>query len=125
MYSEPQTTKALSALTAGAAAATLPRVAFGTNNGAFLSADGMTKLSISHQYGARTRRVVRLDYKQVVADPLIAGVSSVQSASTYLVIDHPPTLLTVATLKGLVENLVTWLGESSSANTVKLLGGES
>lgn len=125
MLSEPQTTKTLSASTAGSAVATLPRTSFGTNAGVFATADGTTKLSVSHQYGKRTRRSVRLDFSSIVADPLVSGLSTLQTASVYVVIDHPPAVFSQGTLKGYVENLATWIVEGSFANTLKWLGGEA
>lgn len=106
-------------------AITLPRTSSGTNAGGFTSNDGLVSMSVSHGYGKRTRRVVRLNHSKIAADPLLAGVNVKASASTYLVIDQPITGYTVEELKDLVDALVAYLAASSGARVTQLLGGEN
>jgi hypothetical protein len=103
----------------------LPRTGSGVNTGAFTSNDGTTDVLVSHQYGKRTRRQARIDYKKIAPNPLISSENIQFSASVYLVVDLPQTGFTVSDAKDLVVALTTWLTASTNANTVKLLGGEN
>lgn len=125
MLSEPQATKTVTSSAVSATVTSMPRVSSGPNFGSFQSQDGYTKLTVQHQYGKRTRRNVRMDFTVLKADPLVTGLSTYQSASAYLVLDHPPAAFTVTELKTFVEYLVAWLEESTFSNTIKVLGGES
>lgn len=125
MFNDPALLKVVTASTIGTTAFTLPRTSASLNYGQFAANDGNTKFTIQHSYGKRVRRVVRLDIKAIVADPLLTGVNAEQSMSTYLVTDIPRTGFSVAAQKGYVDNLVSWLVDSSYANTLKFLGGES
>lgn len=119
MFADPQS------VTISGTAVSLPRTGSGVNAGNFSSADGLTKMAISHQLGKRTRRVIRLDNAKVAADPLLAGVNVKASMSTYLVIDQPETGYTVAEAKAVVDALVAYLAASSGSAVTRLLGGES
>lgn len=118
-FADPQS------VTISGTAISLPRTSSGVNLGGFTSADGLTKLSASHSYGKRVRRVIRLDSSKVAADPLLAGVNVKASLSTYLVVDAPVTGFTVTEAKGVVDALVAYLTLTTGANVTKLLGGES
>lgn len=119
MLADPQT------VTINAVAQTLPAIVRSTNSSAYQKDDANVKLGISHTYGGRTRRVARLDFKKIAADPLISAQSILYSMSSYLVIDTPITGFTVAEAKQIVDALVAWLSASSGANITKILGGES
>lgn len=103
----------------------LPRTASGVNSGAFTSNDGTVDVQVSHQYGKRTRRQARLDYKKIAPNPLIASENIQFSASVYLVCDLPVTGFNVTDMTDMVTALSTWLSASTYANTKKLLGGEN
>lgn len=118
-FSDPQS------VTVDTETMSLPRVAFGNGSGVFQTADGLLKLSISHQYGKRTRRVVRLDTKKTAPDPLFPDTSKVRSVSTYLVVDTEAEGFSVDELRELCEGLVGFLTASSSAALNKFLGGEA
>lgn len=117
MYSDPQS------VTVNAVAIPLPRTSFGANSGAFNSADGNTKMTIAHQYGKRTRRTVRLDFRKIATDPLLDGVSREYSDSVYLVIDHPVVGFSTTEVEKQVKALTDLLG--TAGYVTKLLGGES
>lgn len=106
-------------------AISLPRTSFGVASGAFTSADGLTKVSISHTYGTRTRHLIRLDNSLVAADPLLAGVNVKASMSAYLVVDVPLTGFDVTAQKVRVDALTAYLTASSGAKVAQLLGGEN
>lgn len=104
---------------------TLPRTGMGPSSGSFSSADGLTDLTISQQYGKRTRRTVRLDFQKTAADPLVTGNNTVYSASCYVVLDVPTSGFSAAEQKDLVVALANYLTASTNANTTKLVGGEA
>jgi hypothetical protein len=118
-YADPQT------VTVNAVAQTLPRVGQGPTSGSFAVNDGSYKLSVSHNYGKRTRRTVRLDARKVAADPLLSGVNNQYSMSAYLVVDHPQVGYSVTEAKQIVDALVAYLSDSTGARVTQLLGGES
>lgn len=116
-YSDPQT------VTISAVAQTLARTAQDPS-GVFLSADGNYKLTSSHSYGKRTRRVIRLDVSKIAADPLISAQNIKYSMGLYTVFDLPPTGFTVAEALAIYNGFSTWQTASSSAKISQLLGGE-
>lgn len=118
-YTDPQT------VTINSVANSLPRTASGINTGSFTKDDGNVRLTVSHSYGKRTRRQVRLDFSKIAADPLISSTNIKYSMSAYLVVDTPITGFTVAEAKQIVDALNAWMTASSGANTTKLLGGEN
>jgi hypothetical protein len=86
----------------------------------------LLKVTASHQYGRRTRRVLRCDYSDNAGSTLITGTTSPRSMSCYVVFDVPAAGLFSATdqlalfngLKG------TW-SATTDALLKKVLGGES
>jgi hypothetical protein len=118
-FSDPQT------ITINAVAQTLPRTSSGINQGAFATSDGAYKESISHTYGNRTRRVLRLDASKVAADPLNPTQNKPYSMSAYLVVDIPTFGYSVTEQKQVVDGLVAYLAATSGAKVTQLLGGES
>jgi hypothetical protein len=125
MFIDPHTAKDVTAMTTVSAPLVLPRTSASINYGQFSAPDGNAKFTVQHAYGKRVRRVARYDIRAIVADPLLTGVNAEQSMSVYLVVDVPRTGFTVAIQRGYVQYLTGWLGDSSFANTVKFLGGES
>jgi hypothetical protein len=117
-FADPQT------VTINAVAQTMPRTGSGTNSGTFMTNDGTVKLTVSHAYGKRNRRTIRIDHSKIAADPLLS--ENVEfSMSAYLVLDVPPRGYTVTEAKQVADGLVAYLSASSGANVTKLLGGES
>lgn len=106
-------------------AASLPRTSSGVNTGEFTSQDGNLKLTVTHKYGKRTRREVRIALQKIAPDPLISSTNIIYGTSVYLVVDAPKTGFSVTELQKAVEGLATWLTAASSANAIKVLGGES
>jgi len=118
-FADPQS------VTINAVAQSLPRISSGTNAGVFQKDDTTVKLSVSHTYGARNRRLLRLDHSKIAADPLVASTNVRLSMSAYLVVDVPATGYTVAEAKQVVDALVAYLAASSGARVTQLLGGEN
>lgn len=119
MFTDPQT------VTINSVAQTLPRTSFGADKGAFKKDDGTVSLSVSHQYGKRTRRQVRLEHSKISSDVFLPATSVRQAMSVYMVIDTPTTGYTVAEAKQIVDGLLAYLTASSGASVTKILGGES
>lgn len=118
-YSDPQT------ITINAVATTLPRVSSGVNSGVFSKDDGNVKLTVSHAYGKRARRTIRVDFRKVAADPLSTGYNKEYSMSTYIVVDQPTVGFSNAEVKQIVDALTGYLTASSGARVTQLLGGEN
>lgn len=112
-------------VTIAGTAISLPRVSTGVNSSTYNSNDSLTKLSVSHQYGKRSRHVIRLDTRKVAADPLSTVQNLEYSESVYLVIDHPKVGYTVAQTKADVDALVAALAATSGALVTKIVGGEN
>lgn len=116
MFADPQS------VTINSVPVSLPRIAVGSSEATYRSADETVQMRISHQSSkGRKRRMVRVDKTVIAADPLSAENSS-QKAGIYLVIDEPTFGFADADLDYIVDALIAWL---SSANIAKLLGGES
>jgi len=118
-FTDPQT------VTVNAVAQTLPRTSSGKNTGAFQKDDGTYALTISHEYGRNTRRLIKLDYLKVAPDPLFPAQNSPYSASVHLVVTEPPVGFTNAELKLMIDGFLAYLSASSGAAVTRLLGGES
>lgn len=118
-FSDPQS------VTINAVAVSLPRISSEKFAGTFQKDDGNVKLSVSHVYGKRNRRVIRLDHAKIAPDPLIAAQSIRYTSSVYVVVDVPITGYSIAEQKQIVDALTAYLTASSGANVTKLLGGEN
>lgn len=118
MYADPQS------VTINAVANTLPRVSAGVNTGEFRKDDGNVALKVSHQYGKRTRRQLRIDFSKIAPDPLISSTNIKYSMSAYLVVDTPVTGFSIAEQKQIVDALTAYLTATSGAKVTQLLGGE-
>lgn len=117
-FADPQS------VTINAVANSLPRISSGPNTGAFQKDDTTVKLSVSHQYGTRTRRQLRLDHAKIAPD-VFTSDNTKYSMSAYLVVDVPSTGYSVAEQKQIVDALTAYLTASSGAKVTQLLGGEN
>jgi hypothetical protein len=118
-FADPQS------VTINAVAISLPRTSSGVNSGVFTSADGLTRQTVSHAYGKRTRRTIRIDSSKVAADPLLPAQNVKLSASVYLVVDAPIAGFTNTELKQMCDGFIAALSASSGAKLTQLLGGEN
>jgi hypothetical protein len=118
-FADPQS------VTINTVAQSLPRISSGSNSGVFQKDDTTVKLSVSHSYGSRTRRVLRLDHAKIATDPFLAGVNTKFNMAAYLVVDVPVTGYTVVEQKQIVDALTAYLTASSGARATQLLGGEN
>jgi hypothetical protein len=119
-FSDPQS------VTINAVANSLPRTSSGANSGVFTKDDGTVKLSVSHAYGKRNRRTIRIDHQKIVPDPLVASTNVRASMSVYIVVDTPVAgSYTLTEAKQIVDALTGYLTASSGARVTQLLGGEN
>lgn len=118
-------TDPLSITISPAAAVALPRVSVGDDLSEYRSGDGLLTLSASHNYGKRTRRVLRLDTRKITSDPFRPDENVEVSMSNYMVFDLPPAGYTAAEALEVYRGLKTLYTATSDAMIVKLLGGES
>jgi hypothetical protein len=118
MLTDPQS------VTISGTAHSLPRTSSGVNLGEFTKDDGTIKERVQHTYGGRTRRLVRIDYSKIAADPL-TSVNTRYSMSAYVVFDLPPVGFTPAEAKAIWDGFAAQLAASSGALITKVLGGES
>lgn len=119
MFTDPQS------VTINAVPISLPRTSSGINSGVFTSNDGTVVETVSHQYGARNRRLIRIDHNKIAADPLISAQNIKHSMSFYWVVDTPVTGYTVAEAKQVIEGFNAQMAASSGALITKYLGGEN
>jgi hypothetical protein len=82
-------------------------------------------MTISHSYGKRTRRQIRIDHQKTAVDPLIPAQNKPYSMSYYVVVDVPPVGYSVADQIKILKGLFTNLAATTDANYTKFLGGES
>lgn len=106
-------------------AVSLPRVATGTYQSEYVSADGTVKLKISTQNGKRKRQVFRVDWTKFTTDPYVPSNQIEVSSSIYLVVDRELVGFTNEELKKTVEGLFEALTASSSAGLIKFLASEN
>jgi hypothetical protein len=86
----------------------------------------LLRVTASHQYGKRTRRVLRCDYSDNAGSTLVSGTTSPRSASCYVVFDVPNGgLFTNAGLLTLFNGLKGTWSASTDAVMTKFLNGES
>jgi len=119
MLADPQT------VTINAVANVLPRTSSGVNTGEFTKDDANVKLFVSHAYGKRQRRLIRITHRKIAADPLVSAQSVQYSMSAGLNIDVPTTGYTVAEAKQVVDGFIAALSASSGALITAILGGQS
>jgi len=113
------------AVTVSAVPYSLPRVSVGDDESEYSNGDGTMVLKASHDYGKRTRRMVRIDTSKITSDPFRPTENVKVSMSNYIVFDLPPAGYTATEAKALWDGFVAALQASSGAVIVKLLGGES
>lgn len=104
---------------------TLPRTSVGDDEAEYTSGDGLVQLLSSHDYGKRTRRMVRINTSKLSADPFKPSENVKVSMSNYIVFDLPPAGYTAAEALAVYTGFFTLLQANSAVMITKLLGGES
>lgn len=106
-------------------AISLPRTSVGDDRSEYTSGDGLNQLIASHEYGKRTRRMLRFDTSKLTADPFKPSDNVRVSMSVYMVFDLPPAGYTATEAQNVYTGFKTQMTATSDALIVKLLGGES
>lgn len=114
-----------STVTVNAVAVPLPRTSTGPNSSTYTSADSQYQLTVSHAYGKRNRRTIRLTQTKLVADPIVPAQSVQTSMSCYMVVDVPKFGLSNTEQKYIVDALTGFLAATSGAQVTKIIGGEN
>lgn len=110
---------------APAAAVSLPRVSVGDDQSEYASGDGLITLRASHDYGKRTRRMLRLDTSKLTSDPFRPSENVKVSMSNYIVFDIPVAGYTATEALAVYQGFKAQFTASSDLLITKLLGGES
>jgi hypothetical protein len=119
-FADPQT------ITISTVTTPLPRTSVGEDESEYTSSDGLLKLTASHSYGKRRRRVLRFDHSKMSADVFKPSENVSVGMAVYTVFDIPGKGEYTA-----AEALAIWIGfnaqitATSNALVTKLLGGES
>lgn len=90
----------------------------------FRTENGQYDFQVSHQYAKRTRRLARLDYNTISADPYHPEVNSPYSMSAQLIVDVPNFGLEVPTQLIVVKALLANMSASTYSLTTKMLEGQ-
>lgn len=116
MLADPQS------VTINAVAKSMPATQRNGLSSVYGTSDNEFTFKVSHQpTSSRERHMVRLDQRKIAADP-ISTLNFQANLGVYLVIDQPLAGFTDTEIDYLVQGLKGWL---SSANVLKVLGGES
>jgi hypothetical protein len=108
----------------GATPVVLPRVSTGQNSSTYAQPGGDLQLTVSHNYGKRNRRTIRLDDAKVAPD-VFSSANLRHSMSAYLVVDTPKDGYSIAEAAEVVNALVDYLAANNDDAVVRLLGGEN
>lgn len=101
----------------------MPRIETKGLSSVYQKADLSHKLTISHTpQRDRTRSMVRIDYRAVVADPL-TNVNDYETVSFYVVLDRPQYGFSQGTIENLILGLTEWI--TGSGTIGRLIGNES
>lgn len=113
-------------ITIGGVTSSLPQVNSGNYSSDYASADNLVHLLVSHNYGKRIRRVIRVNHQKVAADPLLAAVNRIEGCSIYTVFDIPANnIYTPTQVMEVYDGFRDQLGANTDALITKVLGGES
>jgi hypothetical protein len=119
MFADPQSVTVLTV------AQSLKRVSTGENSAVYQEPDNNYQLSVSHQYGKRTSRALRLRNRKVAADPFISGISKEYSQTISFVLNTDPIGFTIAEVVGDLVGLADYVKANSNAIATAWAGGES
>jgi len=108
----------------GTGAISLPRTGSAVGQGVFTSADGTLELRIMQNVKRRQRRMIKVTYRKIIADPLLPTMNTTVVFSCYLVADAPVNGVTATEQINLIKGLCGLLSASTYAAVTKFIGGE-
>jgi hypothetical protein len=112
-------------ITIGGVTSSLPRTSVEGDKAIYTSGDGLVTVTSDHDYGKRTRRVLRVDTTKLSPDPFKPSENVKLAMSFYIVFDLPTAGFANADALAVYTGFKTLFSASSDAVIVKLLGGES
>ncbi|DAD50217.1 TPA_asm: coat protein [ssRNA phage Zoerhiza.2_3] len=112
-------------ITISAVTTPLPRTSVGDDESEYTSSDGLLQVKSSHNYGKRTRRMLRIDTSKLAPDPFRPTENVKVSMSLYIVFDLPPAGYTATEAKAVFDGFRAMFAANSDQQITKLLGGES
>jgi len=120
-FADPQT------ITVSGTTTPLPKTFSSGSESAYISADGLIKLSANHSVvkQGRTRRLLRIDYSKLTADPFKPTENVKVGTAIYVVFDLPPAGFTNTEALAIYTGFKTQFTATSDTLITKLLGGES
>jgi len=118
-FTDPQS------VTVAGVANSLPRIAVDGPSSRYSTQDGGFVLSVSHSYGKRNRRTIRLTRNVISADPLFPSQNVPHSLSVYIVADVPKVGFTAQQQIDVVAGFLAYMTANSSVAVTKLVGGEN
>jgi hypothetical protein len=119
MFADPQSVTVLTV------AQTLKRVSTGENSAVYREPDDNYQLSVSHQYGKRTTRALRLRNKKIAADPFVSGSNVERSQTVSFIVNTDQLGFTLAEVVGDIIAMADYVKANSNAIATALAGGES
>jgi hypothetical protein len=90
----------------------------------YSSADGNTQLTVSHAYGKRNRRSVRVRHAKLTSDP-ITGLNVYRDMTAYVVLDTPKDGYSISQQIEVLKGLTDFLSAGTFSASTKVAGGES
>lgn len=112
-------------VTVNAVARSLPRILTGTPIGTFVTADGVTTLTVDPS-GTKARKISKAAIRENVnVTDAVTGLVSVQNHSFTIIANRPKTGISDTVAEQLASGLIAWATAGSNANLKKLLAGEN
>jgi hypothetical protein len=120
-FADPQT------VTISAVTTPLPKTFSSGSESAYVSSDGLIKLSANHSLvkQGRARRLLRIDHSKLTSDPFKPAENVKVSMACYVVFDLPPAGYSNAEALAVYTGFKTQFSAASDTLITKLLGGES
>jgi len=112
-------------LTVDAVTYDFARIGMNDSSAVYQTADGLDRMTVSHQLKNRNRHTLRLDRKKIAADPFDADINQEYSFSTYVVIDAPRLGVTAAELDDHSQLLTAIMAAGTPDYILRILQGES
>jgi hypothetical protein len=101
------------------------RVGMDGSSATYQTADGLDRLTVSHQLKNRNRHTIRLDRSKIAADPFDADINQEYSFSTYVVFDAPRLGVTASELNYHSQLLTAIMVAGTPDYVLRVLQGES
>jgi hypothetical protein len=100
------------------------RTQFGDTSTVYTTANGLDRLTISHQLKNRHRHSIRFDRRKIAATPFDAALNQEYSWSAYTVLDTPKNGVTAAEAQALNQLLAAFCVAGTPDYDLRVLQGE-